>query len=181
MNTRCVSIWTAALLIATCALHAQMVAPQKEHLWLKQLAGEWEFEGEGIIAPDQPPIKSSGTESSRMIGDFWLVGECDMKFMNIPIKAVLTVGFDPKKEKYVGTWVDSMSDHIWHYEGWVDESGKVLTLEAEGPDHRTPGKMAKFRDIWEIKSENHKVLTAKMQDENGDWITFGTTHYRRKE
>ena len=31
--------------------------PQKEHQWLEKLVGEWTYEGEAIMGPDQPPEK----------------------------------------------------------------------------------------------------------------------------
>jgi hypothetical protein len=46
--------------------------------------------------------------------------------------AVWTVGYDPQKKKYVGTWVDSVTPYLWTYEGSLDASGRILTLETEG-------------------------------------------------
>jgi hypothetical protein len=48
---------------------------QKEHEWLHRLVGEWTFEGECMMGPDQPPATSAGTESVRSIGGLWTVGE----------------------------------------------------------------------------------------------------------
>ncbi|MEO8121951.1 MAG: DUF1579 family protein [Rhodoferax sp.] len=31
---------------------------QKEHLWLKQLLGEWRFEGEAVMSPDERELSS---------------------------------------------------------------------------------------------------------------------------
>jgi hypothetical protein len=42
--------------------------PQKEHEWLHKLVGEWSFEGECGMGPDQPPMKSTGTETVRSAG-----------------------------------------------------------------------------------------------------------------
>jgi len=36
------------------------VEPQKEHAWFKQLVGDWTMEGEALMGPDQPPMKSKG-------------------------------------------------------------------------------------------------------------------------
>jgi hypothetical protein len=177
--------WIAA--IAACLLMFMIQAARaqsaagREHEWLKQLAGEWEFAGEATIAPGSPPMKSEGNESAKMLGDLWLVGEAQSTFMDMRIRSMITIGYDPEKKKFVGTWIDSTSTYLWHYTGFLDESGKVLTLEAEGPDHRNPGKMAKFRDVFEVKSENEKTLKSMAQDEKGEWVTFVTTTYRRKK
>jgi Protein of unknown function (DUF1579) len=158
----------------------KMPAPQKEHEWLKQLVGEWVTESEAVMGPGQPPVKCQGTEVVRSLGDFFTVGEMKTDFMGTPVTGVMTLGYDPTAKKYVGTWVCSMGDHLWKYEGTVDASGKVLTLNTEGPDMTTPGKMAKMKDVIEIKDKDHRVLTSHIQTADGKWVQFMTMHARRK-
>ena len=47
-----------------------MAEPQQEHRWLERFLGEWTYEAEAVMAPGQPPMKSSGTESVRSLGGF---------------------------------------------------------------------------------------------------------------
>ena len=42
------------------------------------------------------------------------------------------------------------------------------------------GKLAKYRDVIEPKSDDHRVLTSHVQGEDGSWQSFMTAHYRRK-
>jgi hypothetical protein len=42
-----------------------------------------------------------------------------------------------------------------------------------------PGKMAKYRDVYEFKSKDHKVLTSQAQGSDGAWVTFMTMDYKR--
>jgi hypothetical protein len=42
------------------------------------------------------------------------------------------------------------------------------------------GKMVKYQDIVEMKSDDHRTLTSQMQMEDGTWNRFMTAHYRRK-
>lgn len=156
-------------------------APEKEHEWLAQLAGEFTTDAEAIFAPDTPPFKCAGTATARSVGGFWLVNEHKMEPMGVPMTGIMTVGYDPAAKKFVGTWVDSMSSHMWKYEGSLDKTGKILTLEAEGPVPTDPTKMAKFRDVIEVKSPDHRVLTSAMQGADGKWTTFMTMNYRRKK
>ena len=171
--------WAASMLAAQEA--PEFPKPQEEHAWLKQFVGEWETTAEASMGPDQPPMTCKGTMSSRMLGGFWMISESKAEVMGAPMTAVLTVGYDPQKKKYVGTWVDSMMNHLWRYEGAVDETGKKLTLEAEGPNMLQPGKTAKFRDAYEFKSADHIITTASMQGEEGKWIIFMTGEARRKK
>jgi hypothetical protein len=51
------------------------VQPQKEHQWLQKLVGEWTYETEAMMEPDQPPAKWTGTETVRSLGGLWLLAE----------------------------------------------------------------------------------------------------------
>lgn len=153
-------------------------APQKEHGWLKELAGEWEYECEAVMEPGKPAIKSKGTESTRSLGGFWAVSEYKGDFLGAPFAGLMTVGYDVEKKKYIGTWVCSMCDRMSKYEGSVD--GKALTLETEGPNPAT-GKLVKMKDVIELKGNDQKVLTSYMQTDDGKWITFMTLTAKRKK
>ena len=175
----------AALVLGAAVLQAQDLPkpppPEKEHEWLKQLVGEWDTEAEATMGPGQPPMKCKGTESTRAVGGFWVISENKGTVMDQPMTGIMTLGYDPQKKKYVGTWVDSMINHLWRYEGTLDASGKILTLEAEGPNPMAPGTTARFRDSIEVKSKDHKVLRSAMQGPDGKWVTFMTGNHRRKK
>jgi hypothetical protein len=152
--------------------------PQKEHGWLKQLAGEWDYECEAVMEPGKPPVKSKGAETTRTLGGFWAVSDYKGDFMGTPFHGVMTVGFDAEKKKYVGTWVCSMCDRLTKYEGEAD--GNTLTLHTEGPNPAT-GKLAKMKDVIEMKGNDHKVLTSYLQTDDGKWVTFMTLTAKRKK
>lgn len=153
--------------------------PEKEHQWLEQFVGEWETESEGSMGPDQPVMQCKGTMNCRMLGGFWVVNEMNADMMGTPMTGIQTIGYNGEKSKYVGTWVDSMMNHMWQYEGTVDKSGKILTLEAEGPNFMAEGKTTKFRDAYEIKSSDHIIAISSMLGEDGKWVVFMTGNMRR--
>ena len=159
----------------------EMPKPVKEHEWLNQFVGEWESETEGQAGPDGPAMHCKGTMKNRMLGGFWVVSEVTNVMDGQEMTAVQTIGYDTEKKKYVGTWIDSMFNHMWKYEGWVDESGKKLVLEAEGPNMMAPGQTAKYRDSYEFKSPDHIVVTSEMQGEDGKWTTFMTGNAKKKK
>ncbi len=155
--------------------------PTEEHEWLAQFAGEWDTVSEGTAGPDQPAFTVEGSMTSRRLGGFWIVNEISNESVGAVNTGIQTIGYDPDKERYVGTWVDSMTNTLWHYEGTVDESGKILTLETEGPNIMVPGETALYRDIYEFKSPDHIIATSAFQDDDGNWIPFMTGHMRRRE
>jgi hypothetical protein len=154
--------------------------PTKEHRWLLRMVGEWSFEGECMMGPDQPPMKGSGSESVSQLGDLWIVSSGTIGMPDgSPHRMQLTLGFDPQKDLFVGTWVGSMMSHLWVYEGKLDAARKVLTLDCEGPDMSGAGGTAKYQDIYELVDNDHRILRSRMQGPDGAWMQFMEAHYRR--
>jgi hypothetical protein len=174
-----------SLFVVACQGNAQeipeMPAPQKEHQWLNQLVGDWDTEGEIHMAPGMEPIKSTGTDTSRMLGGFWLLSDVKGEMMGMTMEAKLTIGYDAEKKKYVGSWVDSMTSYMWTYEGSVDDSGKVLTLNTQGPCPQRGGQMTNFKEVMEIKNKDERTFTSSYQEEDGKWTKMVAVKYRRKK
>lgn len=158
------------------------VTPQKEHEWLQKLVGEWATEMDCPMGPDQPPVKNKGVESVRSIGGLWTMGEGKGEAPDgTPVTSIMTLGYDPQKQRFIGTFIASMMTHMWPYEGTLDAAGKTLTLDTEGPSMTGDGKMMKYKDIITFLNDDHRILTARIQGEDGNWTEVMTAHYRRKK
>jgi hypothetical protein len=57
----------------------------------------------------------------------------------------------------------------------------VLTLYAEGPAMTGEGKMAKYKDVTEFKTDDHRLFSSHVLGEDGEWHSFMTGNYRRKQ
>jgi hypothetical protein len=154
---------------------------QREHYWLQKLVGEWSFETECSMGPGQPPSQFAGGESVRSLGGVWVLcegrGETPGGGTGL---TMMTLGYDLAKKRFVGTFIGSMMTNLWIYEGRLDASGKILTLDTEGPNF-TDGKMTKYLDIIEMKSDDHRVLSSQSLGEDGKWHRFMTANYRRRK
>jgi hypothetical protein len=155
--------------------------PQKEHHWLGKLVGEWTYEGEALMGPGQPPVKNRGTETVRSIGGFWVQceGQCEMPGGG-PATLIITLGYDTAKKRFVGTFIGSMMTKLWVYDGALDATERVLTLDTEGPSFADPSKSARYQDIIEMVSDDHRILSSQVLGDDGQWTRFMTAHYRRK-
>lgn len=155
--------------------------PTPEHEWLQRLVGEWSFESECNMGPDQPPMKSSGRESVRSLGGLWTLGE---GVSEMPSggewRSIMTLGYDPQSKRFVGTFVGSVMTHLWPYNGTLDAARRVLTLDSEGPSFADDGTMAKYQDIIEFVSNDHRTLSSQYLGPDGKWVPFMKAHYRRK-
>jgi hypothetical protein len=177
-----VALMTAVVVGAedTSAL-PEMPPPVKQHEWLQQFVGKWDVTVEVTTEPGKPPIRGKGSESTRMLGGFWVIAEGKGEMEGTPgtINSLLTLGFDANANKFVGTWIDSINSYLWKYEGKLDAARKVLTLETQGPCPLRTG-LVRFREVTEFKSKDHRVFTSSMLGEDGRWVTMVTAHYRRK-
>ncbi|MBD1997040.1 DUF1579 domain-containing protein [Leptolyngbya sp. FACHB-541] len=155
--------------------------PQKEHHWLQRLVGEWTYETEASMGPDQPPVKCTGNESVRSLGELWVVAE---GYGEMPdgdtATTMMTLGYDSQKQQYVGTWVGSMMTYLWIYKGEMNTTETMLSLHSEGPAMSGEGKMAEYKDVIEFKGDDHRVMTSHFLKDDGQWQQFMTVNYHRK-
>lgn len=156
--------------------------PQPQHRWLQKLVGEWTYEFHDPGGSGRPASTAAGTESVRAIGDLWVVGESrgDMPGAGFHT-SVITLGFDPARGRFVGTWIGSMMPDLWIYEGELDQAERVLTLDSEGPSMKGDGTRARYQDVIEFRSDDHRILRGRIQKENGTWEEFMQTKYRRRK
>ena len=156
-----------------------MQKPQAEHEWLHKLVGEWTCEGEAMAAPGEPPARWKSTEVVRSLGGMWVVGEGHGETPGgSTAHTMITLGFDGKKGRYVGTFVGSMMSSMWVYEGTLDTAGRVLTLDTDGPSMSGEGS-AKYQDIVEFQSNDERSLSSLVQSPNGEWQQIMRITYRR--
>jgi hypothetical protein len=184
MKTTTFAALACAFLVSVCLQAAempQMPPPVKEHEWLKKFVGEWDTSVEVYMEPGKPPMTCKGSETAKMIGGFWIIGEGKAEMMGMPMSSVITLGYDPAKKKYIGTWIDGMSSYLWQYEGTVDEAGNKLTLESTGPCPKTPGKLREFRETVEFKSPDHRIFTSSIKEDDGKWVMIVKGEYTRKK
>ncbi|MFD2263176.1 DUF1579 domain-containing protein [Lacibacterium aquatile] len=155
---------------------------QNEHRWLEQLVGTWVTIHETPEMDGNPASSVEWTETIRSLNGAWLVFEASGPMGPGETGAsVMTLGYDPAKQRYIGNWVGTMMTHMWVYSGSVDASGKVLTLDCEGPDFEDPSKTLKYQDIHTIKSKDVRNLTSRCQQADGSWQEVMTMDYHRKK
>lgn len=164
--------------------------PQREHGWLKRLVGEWAYQFEAEPEPGGPAERLTGTESVRMLGGLWLLAEGRGQ---VPgggeATTLMTLGYDPDSKRFVGTWIGSMMTHLWIYEAELGPDERLLTLESEGPamGHEGPitgsdgrVKTTRYREVIELKSDDHRTLTSHMLTDDGKWEQMMFVDYRRR-
>ncbi len=153
----------------------------EQHEWLEQLVGDWDASCEASMGDDTEPMTMESTEHVRSIGGRWILAEGSATFGGDQFTTLLTLGYDPRAEAFVGTWVDTIQDHMWIYRGTLDEAKRILTLETDGPSFDDPSVTAHYRDAIEIVDAYHKRLTSSVLGADGEWTTFMRSEYSRRK
>ena len=157
--------------------HAQ---PSKEHQFLKEMEGTWNATMKFNMPGAPEGAEAKGVETTQMIGGFWAV--FDIKFdslMGHPWHGHGTMGYDPDKKKYIGTFIHSATPYMTTGEGTMDAAGKVLTMNYEGmgPD----GKMGKMRETFEKKDKDNALMTMYGPGPEGKEVQHFQITYTRKK
>lgn len=145
------------------------------------MVGRWTAEFACQMGLNQPPVKTKGVEVVRSLGGLWVLAEGEGETPDGESShTVMTLGFDPHKNKFVGTFIASMMTHLWIYQGSLDPSGKKLPLDTEGPDFSGGPKLIPYQDVIEFIDDDHRMLSAFVQTEEGHWQQIVTAHYHRE-
>ena len=161
------------------AEESPLYAPQPEHGLLKRFYGEWRYVKKSVPERGDPQVLGSGELSAELLGDFFVVSRWKGDAYGDQYNAVQTIGFDTSKKKYTGTWVDSIMSHLWQFDGSLDESGKMMTLVAQGPS--PDGETTTFRERYQFNSPDSITVFAETLMDDGKWVRFITTKLTRKE
>jgi hypothetical protein len=154
-----------------------------DHHWLRRFLGEWTYESSCEMGPGQPPMRASGRERVRMLGDLWVVGESEGEMPGGPdgapatMTAIITLGFDPAKGRYVGTWVGSPMASMFVYEG--QREGDRLPLDTVGPSFEDHAKLAHYQDVVTFVNDHTRTLESRLRGNDGAWTTFMRATYTR--
>jgi|GEM_PF-808835 len=145
---------------------------------LKLEAGTWDADIEfPADKPDQPPTRMKGVQTNTfVVGDHWIKNEFDF---DATYAGHGTWGYDPKKKKYVGIWVDTNQDYIRLDEGSYDAATHTMTWTSElrQPDPYPP---AKYRMIEVFNGDSRILTMTAIGPKSGKEQLLGTITFHRR-
>lgn len=146
----------------------------KEHAFLERMVGHWT-----VAASDMTGDKP-WEEVVRSLQGISFVAEGTGEMTDGKQAAtILTLGYDSSKSKYVGSWIGSMMDYMWTYEGEIEPSGNVLSLYTRGPTFEGDGH-ADYRERITFLDDNVRTFTSSVKEADGAWKQFMEVKYTRK-
>ena len=168
----------------TPGVRAQMSPPEatKEHKLLQQDVGVWDAEMKiWMQGPDSAPAESKGVERVRPLGDLWVLATYEGTVGEQQFTGHSQMGYDPLKQKFVGTWIDTVSPHISTMEGTCDEATQELTMIMTSIDPTT-NKESKAKSVSKSLDKDTRVFTMFMETPGtGDgWTKMMEVNYKRR-
>jgi Protein of unknown function (DUF1579) len=125
--------------------------------------------------------KSKGVETNRLLGGKWLLSDFKGEFFGMDFEGHGQIGYDTKKGKYVGTWVDTTSKQIDMLSGTYDEKTKTLTLNSE-IENPADGKPMKMRLEIRTNDDGTRVTKEFVQmDGQKEFVQFREIKYTKRK
>ena len=151
----------------------------EQHRWLQQLVGDRTYESTVATRPGESATYT-GTDRVRALGEFWIIAEGEGEFPGQgQARMVVTLGYDPLRKRFAGTFIHSMMSYLWHYDGELDGTRQLLTLESTGPGMHGAGATARYRDVIEIVNPAQRTFRSYALREDGKWMEFMVARYTR--
>lgn len=148
--------------------------------WLKQLVGTWRFTFETTSDSEAPGYTITGTETIWPVGDFFVAVEnrgVDSK--GSASHAVISLGYDPERARFIGAHAGSAVSALFVYEGTLDASGTALNLETEGPAMTEGKTIDHYRDVLRIVDADTREQSLQVLDTKGEWKEFARYQFAR--
>ena len=116
-----------------------------------------------------------------MLGKYWLIYEFEGSMAGKPFSGVGNLGYDAKRRKYVGTWVESTSPDLGMHEGTWDEDTQSLTMYAVARDPAVePEKKHKMISTYQDEDHRRFEMYELVDDEKDMWRKMMQIDYTRK-
>jgi hypothetical protein len=138
-------------------IYCKAAAPGAAHELLAKMTGSWTTRTKSWMDPGKPPMESSGTSEYKMLFEGrYLHQQFNGDMMGTPFSGIGVWGYDNQKNKFVSTWIDSMSTGIYYFEGSGDTESRTITQVCRYEDP-VRGPM-KLRSVTRIVDDNTHVF-----------------------
>jgi len=155
---------------------AKVAVPGAEHEALKPMVGTFNAEVSMVAMDGSGKVESSkGVMQNELVLDGRFL---QSRYDGGDMKGIGFLGYDNSKQKYVGTWMDTMSTMVMVSEGTADASHKVITTTSDITDP-TSGKKMTTRGVTTVISNDKHTYEMYMPGPDGKEMKCLTIVYTR--
>lgn len=168
---------TAAAAASATSPQPANAVPAAEAAIVKLEEGVWDAVAEFPAASaEAKPTTMRGVQSNTlMAGGRWMRNDFELE----GYAGHGTWGWDPRKGRYVGIWVDSNSDYVRLDEGSYDPATRTLTWTSElrQPEPHPP---AKYRMVEEFRGDTRVLTMTAIGPKTGKVVPLGKITFTRR-
>jgi hypothetical protein len=157
----------------------EMPKPGAEHKLLTRHAGDWD--AVVIMAgPDGNEVREKASMSTRVVpGGFHTIDEFRGSYMGMPFTGHGTNSYCQARNKYVVSWLDSMTSSPLTLMGDYDQKANTMTLTGEALG--MTGKMEPCKTVTYFKDADHYAFEMFGPGPDGDMMRMIRIEYTRKK
>jgi len=154
------------------------MTPAASHARLTPMVGTWKAKTAFTMAPGAPPEVHDGTSVHRFVlGGRYLEQVYKGTSMGMPFEGIGFTGYDNVKQRYVGTWMDTMGTGLMQSAGVGRPTDERIDAVAEAID--PSGKKLVFDTIIRIQNHEHHSFEMWTKDPNGKKYRVMLIEYER--
>ena len=166
------------ILLSTSARAAAPVSHDAALAVMKLEEGVWDAAIEfPPTKPGNAPTHATGVQTNTFVtGNGWIRNDFAV---DATYGGHGTWGYDPKKARYVGIWVDSNQDYIRLDEGTFDADTQTMTWTSElrQPDPYPP---AKYRMVETFDRDTRVLTMTAIGAKSGKEVALGTIVFTKR-
>jgi hypothetical protein len=160
------------------AAKAQTDEASRPETILSQRAGTWDAVIEIQLKAETAPITSQGVEYDKMSADGkWLISDFEGQLFGSKFTGHAVTGFDAKKGKYVGVWIDPSSG-INLVDGEYDTRNRIFTTVSYKADKTDDAQM---KQVTDESTPDVRVVTFPSPEIAGRKIYKMKITYKRRK
>jgi len=159
---------------------AKVANPGDNHKILATLAGTWTAKCKFWMGgPEAPATESTGTSTNTsVLGGRFIRMDFKGQFMESPFEGLGYLGFDNVDQKFVGSWMDTMTTSMATTSGKYDAVKKSITMTGQFKDPAT-GQMVNNREVHTIVDNNTLKFEMFHAGADGKEVKVGEINYTR--
>lgn len=134
------------------------MTPGDVHKMIAKADGQWKVETTLWMTPGQPPVKSNGTSTNKMIlGGRYQQSEFKGDMMGMPFEGMSLLGYDNADKTFTSTWMDNMGTGTMTLKGTWDDATKSINFKGNMLDQMT-NKSTDVREVFTIVDDNNQKM-----------------------
>lgn len=160
-------------------VYTKLATPGEPHRLFASLEGSWTSKTKEWMDTQKPPVESTGAADMKMLlGGRFLQQEINASMHGKPFSGIWTIAYDNLLQRYVSTWMDTLSTQIFIMEGTASTDGRTITLN--GQHAEVGGGHMTHRAIWKIENNNLQEFVMYGTYHGGKEMKMLETTYTRK-